>query len=62
MSVTSYFRIGGPRAKTILGEVEATVARWHDEARTLGLSAVELDQFSDAFEHPERAAARRVIG
>jgi hypothetical protein len=46
------------RAKTILAEVDAAVATWRDEGRALGMTAAELETFSDAFEHDERQAAR----
>ncbi len=59
MSVTAYFGIATPRAREILKAVETAVARWRDGGRALGMSKAELDQFADAFEHPERAAARR---
>jgi serine/threonine-protein kinase HipA len=62
ISVIPYFRISGSRAKKILNEVETVVARWRDQARELGMSATELDQYADAFEHAERAAVRRFIG
>ncbi len=62
MSVTPYFRITKPRAKDILGQVEAAVAQWREQGRALGVTDVELDQFADAFEHQEREAARRAIG
>ena len=39
--------------------VEAAVAEWRAEARKIGMSKREIDEFVDAFEHPERAAARR---
>jgi serine/threonine-protein kinase HipA len=58
MSVTAYFRILPGRAKTILAEVEKAVATWRDEGRALGMTAVELESFSDAFEHDERQAAQ----
>ena len=61
MSVTPYFRITKGRAQKILGEVEAAVAQWRREGRAIGMTADELDQFSNAFEHAERAAARRAI-
>lgn len=60
MSATGYFRIAKPRAREILGEVESAVARWHEEGAVIGMTTGELDQFADAFEHIERAAARRV--
>jgi serine/threonine-protein kinase HipA len=60
MSVIAYFRIANARAKEILGQVEAAVARWREEGRALGMSEDELEQFVDAFEHGERAAARKL--
>lgn len=59
LSAIAYFRIPAKRAKEILGEVEGTVARWRDRGRALGMTNRELDQFGEAFEHPERDAARR---
>jgi serine/threonine-protein kinase HipA len=61
MSVTPYFRISSTRAKAILFEVERAVAAWRDEGRAIGMTAIELDQFADAFEHAEREAVRRVM-
>jgi serine/threonine-protein kinase HipA len=58
LSAAAYFRISMPRAKTILGEVEGAVSGWRAKGRTLGMTDRELDQFSEAFEHPQRAAAR----
>src|SRR5262249_16632309 len=62
MSVTPYFRIMKPKAKEILGKVEAAVAQWRKQGHALGLTDVELDQFVDAFEHKERAAAHSAAG
>jgi serine/threonine-protein kinase HipA len=59
LSAASYFRIDRPRTRQILSEVEHAVAGWRRVGRRLGLTAVELDQLTPAFEHPERAAARR---
>ncbi|SRR5665213_1157555 len=61
MSVIPYFRISPARAKEMLGAVERAVSGWRAKGRTIGMTDVELDQFSDAFEHSERVAARRVI-
>ena len=58
MSVLPYFRIAPPNARQILGEVEQAVSQWRVVGRGLGMSANELDQFTDAFEHGEREAAR----
>jgi serine/threonine-protein kinase HipA len=61
MSVAPYFRITATRAKAILAKVEGAVSTWRDEGRALGLAAVELDSFADAFEHTERDAAREAV-
>jgi serine/threonine-protein kinase HipA len=62
MSVIPYFRISPKRAREMLGEVEHAVAGWRKKGRAIGMTEAELDQFADAFEHPERAAARKAGG
>jgi len=62
MSVAPYFRITRDRAGEIVGEVERAVAGWREAGRAIGMSAADIDSFSDAFEHVERQAARRVAG
>ncbi len=62
MSVLPYFRITQARAKVILQEVEHAVASWHDEARSLRMNAIDLENFADAFEHGQRLRVRRLIG
>jgi serine/threonine-protein kinase HipA len=59
LTVAPYFRLARKRAKVVLGEVERAVARWRVEGRAIGLTDAELVQLEAAFEHPERAAARR---
>jgi serine/threonine-protein kinase HipA len=59
VSVAPYFRIQKARTREILGQVERAVSRWRREGRALGMSNVELEPFAPAFEHAERAAARR---
>ncbi|MBA3846282.1 MAG: type II toxin-antitoxin system HipA family toxin [Planctomycetes bacterium] len=58
-SVAPYFRISADRARGILGEIERAVAGWRTLAVEVGMSPLEIDQFAEAFEHPERAVARR---
>lgn len=60
MSVIAYFRISARRAKEMLREVERAVAGWRQAGRALGMTARDLEDFAEAFEHPERAAARKV--
>lgn len=62
MSVTDYFRIARLRALEILGEVARAVEGWRRTGRAIGMTGTELDQFADAFEHPEREAARITLG
>lgn len=61
MSITRYCRIDDPKARRILTEVEHAVSRWPEEGQALGMTATELDQFADAFEHRERDAIRNVL-
>jgi len=59
LSVIAYFRITLARAREILAVVENAVSKWRDEGLALGMSDRDLDQFAEAFEHPERDAARQ---
>ena len=59
LSVIPYFRITAKRAKEILREVEHAVSGWRKHGRGLGMTGRELDQFAEAFEHPERKAAQQ---
>ena len=61
LAVCAYFGIGPSRARTIIAEVEATVGRWREEGRSLGMTSRELESYADAFEHPQREAARRAL-
>ena len=47
--------------RAILAEVERTVSTWRVRGRELGMSAGELEQFADAFEHREREVAQSII-
>lgn len=60
MSVAPYFRLDTSRARRIIRQVETSVSRWRKEGHKLGITDAELDQFADAFEHPERDAARKL--
>jgi len=61
LSVLSYFQISRTRAKEILGRIERALSKWRKAGVALGMTNQELDQFADAFEHPEREAARKAI-
>lgn len=60
VAVAPYFGLPRARAAAVLEEVEAAVSRWREQGRALGMTPTELDAFADAFEHSERAAARRL--
>ncbi|MEI6674995.1 MAG: type II toxin-antitoxin system HipA family toxin, partial [Verrucomicrobiota bacterium] len=61
LSVIAYFRIPLVRAKEILGETERAITGWRDTGQALGMTNRELEQFAEAFEHPERQAARQAM-
>lgn len=46
----------------MLRQVEGAVAKWRETGKTLSMTARELDQFADAFEHPECAVAQKIAG
>lgn len=58
LSVTTYFGMKRDAARTLLGKVVAAVSDWRRVGRSIGMTDKELDQFSEAFEHPEFDAAR----
>lgn len=60
LSAAPYFAISLSRARAILCEVEQAVGTWREVGRDVGMTDLELDQYADAFEHDERAAAQAV--
>jgi len=62
LSTSSYFKISKSHAKNIIAEVENAVTTWRARGRKLGMTTTEIEQFSSAFEHQEREAARRFVG
>lgn len=61
MAVAPYFKLSSKSAVKILAEVERTVSTWRVRGRDLGMTASELDQYADAFEHHERIVAQTVV-
>lgn len=59
MAAAPYFQLAPDRARQVVGEVEFAVGRWWQVARQIGMTALEIEQFADAFEHEERTAAQR---
>src|SRR6266699_3273221 len=57
----SYFQISRTSAKEILSRIEHALSKWREAGAALGMTNQEMDQFADAFEHPEREAARKAI-
>ena len=61
MSIAPYCRLALKEAVNILAEVESATSRWREVGRELGMTTHELDQYADAFEHPERKTAQATI-
>jgi len=61
MGVAAYFKLDKEAAVEILAEVERTVSNWRVRGREIGMSAAELEQFADAFEHREREVAQSIV-
>ncbi len=61
LSVLPYFKISPTRAKAILSRIEHALTRWREVGLAFGMTTKEMDQFTEAFEHPEREAARKAI-
>lgn len=59
LSVAPYFRISRPQAAEIIGQVESAVAAWRSVGERIGMTVPELAQYAEAFENPEREAARK---
>lgn len=62
MSLIASFRIPLARARDMLAQIDSAVSRWRDEGQKIGMSGQDLEDFSEAFEHEERAALRRELG
>jgi serine/threonine-protein kinase HipA len=56
-----YFGLKPEEARAILAEVERAVATWRAAAARTGMTPYEIDQFADAFEHPERVKAQSML-
>ncbi len=61
LSVREYFNLPAKEARKILSQVTGAVATWRAQGRKLGMTRIELDAVAEAFEHPEREAARRAL-
>ena len=61
LSVLSYFQISRNTANEILGRIEQALSQWRETGTALGMTNQELGQFAEAFEHPEREAARKAM-
>ena len=59
LSVLPYFRMTQEQASQSLNRIERALSKWRETGLSLGMTTSELDQFAEAFEHPEREAARR---
>ena len=55
--VAGHFGVKADKAKDIVREVGAAVARWRETAAATGLSAKEIERMATAFEHDEQKKA-----
>lgn len=53
-----YYGLGTSAARGVLANVGASVGRWREEARRVGVGRAEVDRMASAFEHPELERAR----
>lgn len=56
MRAAKYFRLDREQARAVLAEVSSAVGQWRAVAKSVGMTAAEVDQFEEAFEHSERTA------
>ena len=55
--VAAHFGVKPNKAKSIVREVGAAVARWRKTATAVGLAAAEIERMASAFEHDDAAQA-----
>jgi serine/threonine-protein kinase HipA len=60
LSVAEYFRLSPTQARQTAYEVGRAVARWREEATTLGIAAAEMNTVASAFEHDDLTEALRL--
>ena len=61
MGAAAYFKLSKKRALEILAAVESAVSTWRTSGVDLGMSAYELGQYADAFEHNERRVVQALL-
>jgi serine/threonine-protein kinase HipA len=61
LEVASYFELGSDEAFKTAAYVGRAVATWRKEAAKHGLTAVEIDRMSSAFEHEDLKAALSLV-
>jgi serine/threonine-protein kinase HipA len=55
------FLLSRDKARAIAGEVASSIASWHSDAASLGISVGEIDRMESAFEHSDADLARRWV-
>ncbi|MGE0393226.1 MAG: type II toxin-antitoxin system HipA family toxin [Vicinamibacterales bacterium] len=58
LSVAGYFELDEDRARGVAAEVGRAVARWRQEASSLGLPEPQIGRMASAFEHADLAQAQ----
>jgi len=60
LSVSGYFRLTLPEARSAVAAVSEATSRWHREAADLGLPRREIDLMARAFENDQRRSASAI--
>ncbi len=58
---SSYFGLNAATSKKILKQVLNAVLKWRSVGTALGMDKKELDEIADAFEHPEKEKAKKIL-
>lgn len=61
IEVAEYFRLDESQCREILEQVLTATSSWRDRARTIGLSAREIEEMELAFEHEQRRLAVQFV-
>lgn len=59
--VAAYFGLQERDARRIVGEIGASVSRWRESARAMGLRETDLDRMASAFEHDDLREATQMM-
>jgi serine/threonine-protein kinase HipA len=61
-AATSFLALAFTKGGSFFAINRLSIAKWRETGKALSMTARDLAQFADAFEHPERAAAQKIVG